>query len=88
MMVDSHIAVYRNNVDLFFYIVGSADENELILANILNLFYDSISIILKYVNCLNLNKVSFIYRNQVEKRVLMDHLESILLALDETIDYG
>ena len=47
MVLDGHVVVYRNNTDLFFYIVGSIDENELILANILSTFYETASILLK-----------------------------------------
>jgi hypothetical protein len=46
-MVDGYVAVYRNNVDVFFYIVGSAEENELLLSGILNSFYDAVQTILK-----------------------------------------
>jgi len=46
-MFDGLITVYRNNVDLFFYVVGSVHENELILASILLTLCDSLNIILK-----------------------------------------
>eukprot|EP01137_Pigoraptor_chileana_P008880 Opistho-2@56323 len=73
IMYDGVTCVYRSNVDLFFYVVGSADENELILVSVLNTFYDTIAQLL---------------RNQVEKRVLLDNLDGVLLALDELIDGG
>jgi hypothetical protein len=47
-MLDGYVAVYRNNVDLFFYLIISADENELIAAAALNVIYDAVSIVLKY----------------------------------------
>lgn len=47
MILDGYIAVYKNNLDLFFYLVVSVDENELIAAAALNVFYDAISIVLR-----------------------------------------
>jgi hypothetical protein len=31
MLLDGLVAVYRNNVDVFFYLIGSVDENEVLL---------------------------------------------------------
>ena len=49
------------------------DENELILANILNTYFDSISSIL---------------RKNVEKKALYDKMEHIILATDEIVEAG
>jgi len=65
--------VYRSNVDLFFYVMGSSQENELILVSVLNCLYDSVSQIL---------------RKNVEKRNLLDNLDLIMLAADEIVDGG
>lgn len=46
-MVNGLICVHRSNVDLFFYIVGGADENELILMAALNAFYDAAALLLR-----------------------------------------
>ncbi|CAG8464969.1 7473_t:CDS:2 [Paraglomus occultum] len=73
ILYDNHVVLYRNNVDVFFYVVGSADENELLLSSILNAFYDAVSTLL---------------RQQVEKRSIVDNLDLVILALDETIDDG
>jgi uncharacterized UPF0160 family protein len=45
----------------------------LVLSHALNSFYDAVSIILK---------------SQIEKRTILDHMDAIMLALDETIDNG
>ncbi|XP_025081342.1 coatomer subunit zeta-1-like isoform X2 [Pomacea canaliculata] len=73
VMFEGMTCVYRSNVDLFFYVVGSSQENELILASVLNAFYDSISQIL---------------RKNVEKRALLDNMDAIFLAADEICDGG
>jgi len=40
ILFDGFICVYRSNVDLFFYVIGSCNENELILQSVLNCFYE------------------------------------------------
>ena len=72
-MFEGLTCVYRSNVDLFFYVVGSSQENELILASVLNALYDSISQIL---------------RKNVEKRALLDNMDAVFLAVDEICDGG
>ncbi|XP_055845406.1 coatomer subunit zeta-1 [Episyrphus balteatus] len=73
IMLDGLTCVYKSNVDLFFYVMGSTYENELILLSVLNCLYDSISLILK---------------KNVEKRLVLDNLEIIMLAFDEICDGG
>jgi len=73
IMFEGLTCVYRSNVDLYFYVVGSALENELILVSVLNCLYDSISHML---------------RKNVEKRTLIENMDGVLLALDEICDNG
>lgn len=72
-MHDGVTAVYKSNVDLFFYVLGSQNENELMLMAVLNAVYDSVSQILK---------------KNVEKRALFEHMDALLLVLDEVVDGG
>ena len=65
--------VYKSNVDLYFYVVGSSLENELILMSVLSCLFDSISLLL---------------RRNVEKRALMRNLDSVFLIVDEIVDGG
>lgn len=73
IMLDGVTVVYKSNVDLFFYVMGSKQENELILLSVLNCLFDTISLILK---------------KNVEKRALMDNLDVVMLAFDEICDGG
>ncbi|CAO3677412.1 unnamed protein product [Umbelopsis vinacea] len=73
IMYDNHIVLYRSNIDIFFYVVASADENELMISSMLNAFYDAVSTLL---------------RHQVEKRSILDNLDLVVLCLDETVDDG
>lgn len=46
---DGYTAVYKSRSDVTFYVVGSADENELLLLTALNSFRDSLDILLTCV---------------------------------------
>ncbi|XP_041812954.1 coatomer subunit zeta-2 isoform X1 [Chelmon rostratus] len=65
--------VYKSSIDLFFYVVGSAQENELMLMSVLNCLFESLSQIL---------------RKNVERRCLLDNMEGVFLVVDEIIDGG
>jgi predicted peroxiredoxin len=65
--------VYKGNVDLFFYVVGSAQENELMLTSVLTCLYDAANLLL---------------RKNVEKRILLRHIDSVFLIVDEIVDGG
>jgi hypothetical protein len=47
-MFDSYIVVYKYLGDLMFYVTGSQDENELILYSVLQAFYESVSILMRW----------------------------------------
>lgn len=72
-MIDSYIVVYKFSQDLHFFATGGDNENELILATVLQGFFDSVSLIL---------------RNNVDKRAALENLDLIFLCLDEIVDRG
>ncbi|KAL3898223.1 MAG: hypothetical protein SGCHY_002894 [Lobulomycetales sp.] len=72
-MFDGRVVLCKASLDVFLYLVGSPDENELILSAVLQTYYDALSILL---------------RSQVEKRAIMDNLDLVFLALDETVSDG
>ena len=43
VLLDHHVVAYRNNLDVFFYVVGSLEENELILLCVLDVFYNALA---------------------------------------------
>ncbi|OXA55566.1 coatomer subunit zeta-1 [Folsomia candida] len=73
IMLDGLTVVYKSNVDLFFYVMGSCNDNELILMTVLHCMYDAVSQIL---------------RKNVEKRNLLENLDVVMLAMDEICDGG
>ncbi|PKA63253.1 Coatomer subunit zeta-1 [Apostasia shenzhenica] len=72
-MFDGYIVVYKFIQDLHFFVTGGDNENELILATVLQGFFDAVGIIL---------------RNNVDKRTALENLDLILLCLDEIVDGG
>ncbi|ORX85224.1 coatomer protein [Basidiobolus meristosporus CBS 931.73] len=73
ILFEGQVVVYRSSVDVYFYVVGSAEENELLLSSVLSAYYEAVSTLL---------------RDQIEKRTVLDHYDLVTLALDETIDDG
>ncbi|KAM6238812.1 coatomer subunit zeta-2 isoform 5-T5 [Porphyrio hochstetteri] len=65
--------VYRSSIDLFFYVVGGCQENELMLLAVLTCLLDSLGHLL---------------RKEVEKRWLLDNMEGTFLVVDEIVDRG
>lgn len=47
-MFESNIVVYKFVQDLHFYVTGGEDENELILATVLQGFFEAVDILLRY----------------------------------------
>ncbi|WVQ76538.1 hypothetical protein IAR50_006208 [Cryptococcus sp. DSM 104548] len=69
-----HLLLTRQIVDLTFIIIGPlATSNELMLYSTLNAFVDSVNLLL---------------RGSVEKRNVLESLDLVMLAADETVDDG
>lgn len=47
-MFENNIIVYKFVQDLHFYVTGGEEENELILASVLQGFFDAVDILLRY----------------------------------------
>ena len=73
ILYDSHLVLFKASLDVIFYVVGPAVENELMLSGLLSAFYDA---------------TSMLVRHQVEKRAILENLDLVTLALDETVDDG
>ncbi|XP_074418086.1 coatomer subunit zeta-2 [Larus michahellis] len=65
--------VYRSSADLFFYVVGGCQENELMLSTVLACLLDTLGHLLQ---------------KEVEKRLLLDNMEGTFLVVDEIVDRG
>ncbi|KAK6264243.1 hypothetical protein QUC31_012376 [Theobroma cacao] len=72
-MFDSNIVIYKFVQDLHFFVTGGDDENELVLAGVLQGLYDAISLLV---------------RNTIDKREALENLDLIFLCIDEIVDQG
>ncbi|KAI9102986.1 hypothetical protein K1719_023425 [Acacia pycnantha] len=72
-LLENNVIIYKFIQDLHFFVTGGDDENELILASVLQGFSDAIALLL---------------RNNVDKREALENLDLILLCLDEIVDGG
>ncbi|XP_072106942.1 coatomer subunit zeta-1 [Mobula birostris] len=72
-LLEGLTVVYKSNIDLYFYVIGSSHENELMLVAVLHCLFDSLS---------------QMFRKNVEKRALLDNMDGVFLAIDEIVDGG
>ncbi|KAF3778967.1 Coatomer subunit zeta-2 [Nymphaea thermarum] len=72
-LLDNYVLVYKFAADLHFFVTGGDNENELILAAVLQGFFDAVGILL---------------RSNVDKRSALENLNLILLCIDEIVDGG
>ncbi|KAK8618553.1 hypothetical protein V6N13_132541 [Hibiscus sabdariffa] len=72
-MFDDYVVVYKFVQDLHFFVTGGENENEIILASVLQGFFDA---------------VGFILRGTVDKREVLENLDLVFLCLDEIVDGG
>ncbi|XP_009470617.1 PREDICTED: coatomer subunit zeta-1 [Nipponia nippon] len=47
-LLEGLTVVYKSSIDLYFYVIGSSHENELMLTAVLNCLFDSLSQMLRY----------------------------------------
>lgn len=72
-IMDNQICVFKQEVDLFFYLYADAAENELVMSEVLSSLIDSLQLI---------------FRSQLEKRTFLENFDLIVLTVDEAIDEG
>lgn len=73
VLLDEIVTVFRSGLDVHLYVVGSAEENELILTAVLDALNETLLILL---------------RGQIDRRSLLENLALVLLAMDELVDAG
>lgn len=73
LIFDDYIVVYKVSYDLCFYVVVCYDENELILVLVFEILYEVFCIFLRGV---------------VDKYVVLENFDFVLLVIDELIDGG
>ncbi|RMD42739.1 hypothetical protein DV735_g2361, partial [Chaetothyriales sp. CBS 134920] len=73
ILYDNKVVVFKAESDVMLYVVGSADENEILLYNVILALRDTLSILLK---------------NSTDKRTIIENYDLVTLAIDEIVDDG
>ena len=72
-MIQSHTVLVRSARDAYFICVGDPSENELLLHAVLDGLYNAMSSLLHH-------SMDFV--------LILDHIDALMLAVDETVDKG
>ena len=73
MTVDLYVAVFRVYTDMTVYILGSRDDNELILSSVLDTVHE----------CFDK-----LFKHNIERKSMIDNMTAVILVIDELIDQG
>ncbi|KZF22357.1 vesicle coat component [Xylona heveae TC161] len=73
ILYDNRVVVFKSEGDVMFYVVGGADENEILLYNVVVALRDSLNILLKA---------------SIDKRTIIENYDLVALAIDELVDDG
>jgi hypothetical protein len=92
ILYDNRIVVFKMESDVMIYVVGSADENEVLLYNVVLSLRDALGILFKYVIHLKRGVSSMLtrlfIRGATDKRTIVENYDLVSLTIDETIDDG
>ena len=73
MICDNYVSVFRCYHDMSIYVLGNADDNELILGQVLDCLHECF------------DKV---FKSQFERRALITQMSQVILIIDEIVDHG
>ncbi|KAF3392830.1 Nuclear export mediator factor Nemf [Penicillium rolfsii] len=73
ILYDNRIVVFKMESDVMLYVVGSADENEVLLYNVVLSLRDALGML---------------FKGATDKRTIVENYDLVSLAIDETIDDG
>lgn len=70
---DNHLVLFKSSYDVYLFVIAPERENELMIHSFLQSFYDTLSVLLQ---------------SQIDKRTILDNMDLVTLALDESMDDG
>lgn len=73
ILYDNRIVLYKMESDVMMYVVGSVDENEVLLYNVILALRDSLHLL---------------FKQSVDKRTIIENYDLVSLAIDEIVDDG
>ncbi|TVY81178.1 putative coatomer subunit zeta [Lachnellula suecica] len=95
ILYDNRIVLYKSESDVMMYVVGSMDENEIMLYNVVLAMRDSLHLLFKYVPFPHppptptMSSANIMGKRQsVDKRTIIENYDLVSLAIDEIVDDG
>ncbi|KAI1333160.1 snare-like protein [Xylariaceae sp. FL0255] len=73
ILYDNKLVLYKMESDVMMYVVGGADENEVLLYNVILALRDSLHLL---------------FKQSVDKRTVVENYDLVSLAIDEIVDDG
>ncbi|KAG6015411.1 hypothetical protein E4U54_003526 [Claviceps lovelessii] len=73
ILYDNRIVLYKLESDIMIYVVGSLDENEILLYNAVLAIRDSLHLA---------------FKQSIDKRTIIENYDLVSLAIDEIVDDG
>merc|ERR1712025_14243 len=73
ILYDNRIVLYKLESDVMIYVIGSVDENEILLYNTTLALRDSLHLL---------------FKQSVDKRTIIENYDLVSLAIDEIVDDG
>ncbi|KAL9656946.1 hypothetical protein ABK040_007037 [Willaertia magna] len=73
LLIENYNCIFQTVQDICFYVIGAGYENEIVLSEVLTGLVDGLLML---------------FRNQLEKRTLLENFDLIVLAFDEVIEDG
>jgi coatomer subunit zeta len=76
--------VYKQAVDCTLYVIGGAEENEIMLYLVVVALRDCLDALLKYAGCSSVTNSS----HSIDKRTILENYDLVALCIDEICDDG
>lgn len=73
LLLDNHTVVYKEFTECILYVIGSLNENEILLYNVLQGISGAFDIVLK---------------SEIDRRAIIENYDLVVLAIDEAVDDG
>ena len=73
MTIDNYTAIFRCYVDMTIYLLGDRDDNEMVLAMVLDTIHDCFDTV---------------FKRNIERKSLINNMTAVILVIDELIDSG
>ncbi|KAI1750886.1 snare-like protein [Xylaria castorea] len=73
ILYDNKLILYKMESDVMMYVVGGAEENEVLLYNVILALRDSLHLL---------------FKQSVDKRTVVENYDLVSLAIDEIVDDG